>query len=171
MKAKILNIATYIIMAMISFTLYSCEDEDIAQTLDGIWEGEVATEYFSYRWGTRTEYQAVDIEFYVDPYRYARGTGVEYDYDSRYYYTECGFYFEVYNGIIYLDYDDGSQVAIRNYRLTDNRFSGEFINYRTGEYLASFNFVKVNNWRHYRNSRAGEPSYKKVPSPILQHQQ
>lgn len=168
MKEKMLKIATYIIVAMMAVTLNSCEDDEIAQTLDGIWEGEVATEYFNYRWGVQAQYQDVDIEFYTDPYRYAKGTGVEYDYYG-YQYTVCQFVFEVSNGIIYLDYEDGSHVAIRDYRLNDNHFSGNFIDYDTGRFLASFDFVKVSDWRHNRYTRSGQSPYKEVPSPMLQN--
>lgn len=170
MKERIRNIATYVMVALMALTFNSCEDDEIAQTLDGIWEGEVATEYFSYRHGVQTEYQAVDIEFYTDPYRYARGTGIEYDYyRSGYWYTASNFDFEVRNGVIYLDYDDGSYVAIRNYRLSDNRFRGEFIDYYSGRFLASFDFVKVSDWRHNRYTRSGSSPYKEVPSPRLQN--
>lgn len=170
MKERLTRLASYLMMVMLALSLNSCgEDDEIAQTLDGIWEGEVATEYFSYRWGYHTEYQAVDIEFYADPYRYAKGTGVEYDYSANgYTYIRSYFDFEVVGGIIYLDYDDGSHIAIRNYHLTGNRFSGEFINDVTGAYLASFDFYRVSNWRHTRSTRAGEPQYKEVPSPLLE---
>lgn len=167
MKATIKTLATYMMLALFALCMNACnEDDDIAMTLDGIWEGEVASEYFSHRWGVQTEYQAVDIEFYTDPYRYAKGTGVEYDYQRNGRYIECYFNFEVYNGIIYIDYADGSYVAIRNYRLSNNHFSGEFIDYDTGNYLANFNFVKVTDWRHNRYTRSGGIEFKKVPSPL-----
>lgn len=170
MKQKLLHITTLLLIIFAGLSLQSCEDDDIAQTLDGIWEGEVAQTYFSYRWGEQTNYQYVDIEFYTDPYKYAKGTGIEYDYyGNSYHYSECPFYFEVRNGIIYLDYDDGTSVAIRNYRLNHNRFTGEFIDYRSGDYLASFDFQKVNNWRYNRyNTRSGESMYKLVPNPAQQ---
>ena len=170
MKAKLMRIAMMFMAAVMALSLNSCnEDDDIALTLDGIWEGEVAMDYFSHRWGVQTEYQAVDIQFYADPYRYAQGEGIEYDYLPNGYYTECHFYFEVRNGRIYIDYDDGTSVAIRNYRLTGNSFTGEFIDYYTGDYLASFDFIKVTNWRHIRYTRSGDTEFKKVPSPALQN--
>lgn len=166
MKEKIQKLASCILIVILALTFHSCEDDEIAQQLDGIWEGEVASTYFSHRFGERTEYQYVDIEFYADPYRYAKGTGIEYDYyGNSYYYSECSFSFEVRNGIIYLDYQDGTSVAIRNYRLNGSRFSGDFIDYWSGDYLASFNFVKVNNWRYNRSYRSGENTYKLIPNP------
>lgn len=170
MEKTIRKFASYLMMVMMAFAVTSCnEDDDIAYTLDGIWEGEVATEYFNYRWGYQTEYQYVDIEFFADPYRYARGTGVERDYSpSGRRYVECFFDFEVHNGVIYIDYDDGSSVAIYNYRLSNNHFYGDFHDDYTGKFLASFDFVKVNNWRHNRYYRSSEQEWTKVPSPLLQ---
>lgn len=168
MKRTMKKLASYCLLMMLTTTILSCEDDDIAQSLDGIWEGEVATEYFSYRWGTQIDYQAVDIEFYADPYRYAKGTGVEYDYmRNSYRYIESFFSFEVRNGRIYLDYDDGSHVAIYNYRLSNNHFTGEFQDAITGRHLADFNFIKVSDWRHNRYSRSSELQYEKIPSPLL----
>lgn len=172
MKENIRKIASYMVMFLLAFTFASCEDDQIAQDLDGIWEGEVASTYFTHRWGQQTQYQYVDIEFYADPYRYAKGTGIEYDYyGDGYRYSQCGFNFEVRDGIIYIDYNDGTSVAIRNYRLTNNRFQGDFIDYWSGEYLASFNFVRVDNWRYNRYYRSGEETYEMVPNPAQQNRQ
>lgn len=168
MKQNITKLASYLLMVLFALTLNSCKDDEIAHTLDGIWEGEVATEFFNYRFGgVQTEYQAVDIQFYADPYKYAKGTGVEYDYyGNSYSMTKVCFNFEVKNEVIYLDYNDGSHIAIYNYRLTDTHFSGEFVNYNTREYLASFNLVKVTDWRHDRYPRSGEQLFKEVPNPL-----
>ena len=46
MKERLTRLASYLMMVMLALSLNSCgEDDEIAQTLDGIWEGEVATEY------------------------------------------------------------------------------------------------------------------------------
>lgn len=139
-----------LMMAALVFTtmgMTSCEDEYIASTLEGIWSGEVATEVFSNRYGYQTEYTDVDIEFYSDPYRYASGRGVEYDYMSRWKYTETYFRYEVKNRVIYIDYEDGTHIAIANYRLNDNYFRGTFADYRTGEPIADFRFYKIHDIR------------------------
>lgn len=168
MKQKLSRLASFLVLILLTTMLHSCqEDEAIAYTLDGIWEGEVASDYFNYRWGTvTTEYQDVDMQFYVDEYARNSGVGVEYDYQSNGYYVRCTFSYEVRNGIIYLSYSDGSYVAIRNYHLTGSTFSGEFIDYNTGDYLASFNFYKADNYRYTRATRSGV-EYKEVPSPRL----
>ena len=60
----------------------------------------------------------------------------------------------VTNGTIFMEYDDGSRVAIRNYSLTETSFSGEFCewvgSYTVGAKIADFDFVKVTSWRHSR---------------------
>lgn len=135
------------VMAATMLSLTSCDDDKIARSLDGIWEGEVSTAYFNYR-GNSSQY--VDIQFYADPSQYAKGDGIERDYSNTTgTYTECGFRFEVKNSRIYLYYDDGYDVMIRNYELLDGHFSGEFLD-RYGNYLASFDLYRVDNWRHYR---------------------
>lgn len=168
---KILTILLSLVTAL-SFT--GCEKDDfidtnkaIAYDLNGIWSGTVAQTYFTHRWGGRgvqeiTEYQDVDIEFYTNPYRYAKGTGVEYDYTyineytGRCEYVKCDFDFEVRGRNIYIHYYDGydkfsdSYIAIYNFRLNGNIFDGEFHDYHTGEYVASFSFDKIDNWRYNR---------------------
>lgn len=146
---KFYNFMAVALVAMLTLTLTSCNDDDIAKTLDGIWEGEVSQNY-SWRWSNYNNYQYVDIEFYKDPYRFSNGSGIEYDYDRYGRYTSCRFDFSVDFGVIYMDYEDGTRVRISNYDLTNTRFRGEFRDYRTGAYLADFNFVKVAEHRYNR---------------------
>ena len=136
-------------MATTMLSLTSCDDDKIARSLDGVWEGEISTAYFNYRGSGNSQY--VDIQFYTDPSQYAKGDGIERDYSNTTgTYTECGFRFEVKNSRIYLYYDDGYDVMIRNYELLDGHFSGEFLD-RYGNYLASFDLYRVDNWRHFRS--------------------
>ena len=57
---KIYNYLFVGIVAMLSMTLSSCNDDNIARDLDGIWEGEVSQNW-SWRWSDYTTYQYVDI--------------------------------------------------------------------------------------------------------------
>ena len=145
------KILTLFIIAVTAMTFVSCDDDEIAKNLEGIWEGEVSTAYSNYRGGNNTQY--VDIQFYADPSQYAKGTGYERDYSNINVgtYTECAFSFEVKNRNIYLYYDDGADVVIRNYELTDGHFTGEFLD-RDGHFLANFDLYRVENWRHVRYS-------------------
>lgn len=90
---------------------------------------------------------------------------MEYDYQGNSgAYIDCPFTFKVTNGTIFMEYDDGSRVAIRNYSLTDTQFSGDFYewvgSYSIGNYIAHFEFYKVTDWRHTRYS-----SYHYVGNP------
>ena len=142
------KILTFLFLAVTAMTFVSCNDDEIAATLDGVWEGQVSLG----RWNS---YQYVDIEFYRDGY--SAGNGVEYDYQSNGTYIECPFTFKVVNGTIFMEYGDGSRVAIPdNYTLTETTFSGDFYewvgNYSIGSYIAHFDFNKVTSWRHVRYS-------------------
>ena len=135
------------VMAATMLSLTSCDDDKIAQTLDGVWEGQVSTA----RWNS---YQYVDIQFSREGY--SDGYGVEYDYFSSGGYVECPFTYKVTNGRIFMEYEDGSRIAISNYTLTETQFSGEFCewigSYSVGNVIARFDFVKVTSWRHNRYS-------------------
>ncbi len=132
-------------MAVTAMSFVSCDDDEIAQTLDGVWEGQVQ----AYRWNL---YQYVDIQFSREGY--ADGYGIERDYMSNGDRYDSPFTFKVNNGRIFMEYEDGSRVAIRNYTLTENRFSGEFCewigSYSVGDVIARFDFYKVTDWRHIR---------------------
>ena len=147
---------TFLFLAVTAMTFVSCDDDKIAATLDGVWEGKVSLG----RWNS---YQYVDIEFYRDGY--SAGNGVEYDYQSNGTYIECPFTFKVVNGTIFMEYGDGSRVAIPdNYTLTETTFSGDFYewtgSYSIGAWIAHFDFEKKTSWRHTRYS-----SYHYVGNP------
>lgn len=142
---KFTSILTMVLLAALPMVFTSCEmdDDDIAYSLDGVWYGTVASEYFTGRYGYETQYQDVMLEFFSDPYEYASGLGREVDYGYGGRISDVvRFRYSVENNVIYMDYEDGTQVAIYNYRLYSNEFRGEFHNYRTGEYLASFEFYR-----------------------------
>lgn len=145
---KIYSLITIGFIALFSLSLTSCNDDNIARTLDGVWEGRV-TQDWSWRWNNYSSYQWVEIEFITDPYRYAKGYGYEYDYYGNAY-NRVRFTFEVRNEVIYIDYADGVSVRISNYSLSDTRFRGQFKDYDTGEYLGDFDFVKFADHRYNR---------------------
>jgi hypothetical protein len=156
MMKKIFTLALLAVTVLV--TLSSCRDDEIAEDLAGIWEGEVAQAYFLNRYSTAVDYQSVDIEFYKNPYRYAQGDGIEYDYTGydrhgNCYYYVSRFVYEVRNGRIYMDYDDRTRVVISRYSLSGSRFSGTFNDYYSGEYLADFDLYRVDGY--YYNTHAG----------------
>ena len=135
---RITSMLTMVMIAMLSFTFVSCEldDDDIAYNLEGVWEGEIRGEYFD-RYGHGTTYNG------------ASGSGREIDFDAYGYYTDVvNFRYTVENGTIYLSYSDGTDVAITHFTLWSDEFHGEFRDYETGRYLATFRFYRVNSWRN-----------------------
>lgn len=149
---KIKSLFFAVAMVLVATTFVSCElDEWLAYELEGIWEGEVATEYFSNRYGKKVEYQYVQIEFDKDPRYYAAGDGEECDYDRNGRYVRCRFQYKVRNNVIYINYADRTHVAIYNYRLNHGYFEGQFCDYRSTSrpiVLADFRFQKVSRWRY-----------------------
>ena len=63
---KFYSFITFGIIVLFSLSLTSCNDDNIAATLDGVWEGEV-TQNYSWRWNNYSVYQYVEIEFITDP--------------------------------------------------------------------------------------------------------
>ena len=140
---------TFLFLAVTAMTFVSCDDDKIAATLDGVWEGKVSLG----RWNS---YQCVDIEF--SRQGYSNGYGMEYDYQGNSGAPiPCPFTFKVVNGTIFMEYEDGSRVAIPdNYTLTETTFSGDFYewtgSYSIGAWIAHFDFEKKTDWRHVRYS-------------------
>lgn len=125
------------IFAVLCVSLVSCsEDEDIAYTLDGTWEGHTEGRYENY---------TTTIRFFQDGFSSA-GTGYEWD-DQHFFQSSdyCGFDWYVSNGRIYLNYDDNTDVIISDYSLDNSNFCGYLTDRRTGRDLAYFRWHKVSN--------------------------
>lgn len=110
-------------------TLTSCnwltEDEDIAYTLEGTWQGNM---YIKSTWGGRTYSSTYsEVTFLKDPYRYSSGEGYWVDYYSNapWDYVANHITWGVDYGTIRVHFvEDGNNITIRSFRLNDNRFSG-----------------------------------------------
>lgn len=78
---KFTSILAMIMMAAMSLTFVSCDDDEyIADTLWGVWEGDM---YVTSEWNGHTYYSSYSIlAFDKDPYEYASGTGYWIDYYS-----------------------------------------------------------------------------------------
>ena len=117
---------TMLKMAMMAMAFTSCDnDENIAYTLEGTWEGNM---YISSYWDGRT-YNATysEITFLRDPYTYSSGTGYWVDYysDAPWDYVANHIDWTVRNGVIYVTFiEDGDRLEIHDYRLSSNRFYG-----------------------------------------------
>ena len=75
------KIYTMLMMAMMALAFTSCEDEMIADTLEGTWSGNM---YISSTWDGRTyDVTRSEITFEIDPFRFTKGSGIWVDYYSR----------------------------------------------------------------------------------------
>ena len=144
---KIYTLLALALMGFMPWMMTSCEteDEEIVYNLEGIWRGQIQSTYYYNRYGSTTEWTDTQIEFFRDSYGYARGRGREIDFNSRGYGDEVYFTYTVRNREISLDYEDGSHIIIYNWEMYNNTFRGEFHDYRTGDYLASFALYRVNS--------------------------
>ncbi len=147
------TLMTMVAIAMLSFTVTSCdEDEAIAYTLEGTWEGNV---YVSHKWkGQYYDAYYSYISFDRDPRANAAGYGYWVD---KYEDAPWGDYFAsrinwwVDNLDIVIDFvDDDYRVRIdRNYSLSEHRFSGTIFTYDNKK--VRFDLVKTSspNWNNY----------------------
>ena len=130
-------------MGLMTLSFTSCEtDEEIANTLEGTWRGDMSIE----DWNGQS-YVESEITFLKDPYTYSDGTGLWVDYygGGNYVPTHIKWYVEY--GTIYIHFvEDNWDVEIRHYSLSSNRFKGEFYD---GDKTVSFNLRYAS--RRYEN--------------------
>lgn len=116
-------------------TFTSCEEDIMkSRTLSGEWTGYFGSYYI---WGYSDKYgyhevefesDHVDMQFVPDYDNATHGYGTEVDYYSEgpYRYQYYHFDWDIINGTIYLTYPSSPDmdVAIRNYRMNNDYFSG-----------------------------------------------
>ncbi len=160
---KLISILTVLVIGLGTISLSSCDDEMTAYTLEGTWEGKM---YIGYYYGGH-EYEAsyTVLEFLSDPLSNTSGRGYWVDYYDEFspyssFYSRIDW--RVDNGTIYIRFNDdydyslyNYDIAIRDYRLTDNHFRGRI--YYDNEY-ESFDLVHTSSphwgyndwgWRAY----------------------
>lgn len=128
MKKTINQIKLIFAFIAMAFTFSSCEMDDnhIAYTLEGTWKGDM---YQEYEWnGDVYNPTSTEVCFLRNPYKYSSGEGYWVDYFNwgyRHNYIANHMQWKVFNGTIriYLIEDD-VEFTIRDYRLSDNYFSG-----------------------------------------------
>ena len=123
---KFTSLSVIIMMMAAAFTLASCNEDDyIADTLWGVWEGDmqVSVDYHGYT------YYAYETELAFDrnPYEYASGTGYWVDYYSGapwdYYASHITWTVDG-GGIHIYSYEDDTYFHIYDYTLSDYYFTG-----------------------------------------------
>ena len=144
----------YILMLMPVFALTSCEDAEIASTLEGTWKGNM---YISTEHGGEI-YDATytEITFEIDPFYFSKGSGYWVDYyDTKRYprlsrpYVANHIDWEVNNRTIYIHFlEEGTSLRISDYRLSNNRFRGTLYD---GNRIVEFDFDHTYspNWNDY----------------------
>lgn len=158
---------TYALMfLMATVTLTSCEpdtDAELAYDMAGVWQGTIQGNYYYHRYKSNdfdTEISFTRLDAYG-----GEGYKIDYSYSKRRYYRNY-FDWTVRNNKIYLEYDDGSRVVIRDYEVYymrgNLRFRGYLDDYDTKEELASFNLIKITDeeesYSHEYKSTRGSDS-------------
>ena len=109
-------------MGLMTLSFTSCEtDEQIAYDLEGTWVGNMS---IADAYGE--SYVESEITFLRYSNSYTEGNGIWADYYGPRDYEVYRFEWYVDFGTIYIRFDDGARVEIRNYSLTANRFDGRF---------------------------------------------
>ena len=125
MKKLFNNILMMAMMATTAIGFTSCDDEEIAYTLEGTWKGNM---YISSYYDGRTYNSTYsEITFLKDPYAYSSGTGYWADYYSNapWDYVANHIEWEVNWGDIEIYFvEEGTSLLIRDYHLDDTRFWG-----------------------------------------------
>ena len=123
---KYFSIATMVLAALMSMTIVSCDDDDdIAYTLEGTWEGDM---YIQSSYNGHT-YDATysEICFLKDPYKWSSGDGYWVDYYSNapWDYVANHIDWTVRKGVIYVHFvEENSDIQIHDYSLSGSYFTG-----------------------------------------------
>ncbi len=110
---------TLMLTALTALTFTACEDEYIADTLEGTWSGTMfVSTYYDGR-----DYYAThsEITFSIDPFRFTKGSGYWVDYYSGapWDYVANHISWRVDNGNIYVHFrEDDTSVVIADYHLS-----------------------------------------------------
>ena len=170
---KIHVLLPMIFATLMAVTLTSCEDEEIAYTLEGTWQGNM---YVKSNYGGHTYYATkTEVTFLRDVYRYSSGDGYWVDYYSNapWDYVANHITWDVDRGNIYIYFiEERTEFVIRNYRLNNNRFEGslwdrdqrvDFSLY----HVSSPNWGRYDHWGYdYFHTRGADSDSTAVEKPV-----
>ena len=149
MKKYFYNIMAMALLATAAISFSSCEDAEIARTLEGTWKGNM---YISSSYNGRT-YNATYTEstFLKDPGAYSSGNGYWVDYysDAPWDYVANHIDWTVDFGTIKIYFvEEDTYIRIRDYHLNDDRFYGYL---EDGNHDVKFELVHTSspNWSSY----------------------
>lgn len=147
---RIQQLTLVLLTALMGVALTSCDDEDIAYTLEGTWEGNTYMESYYNGHYYNSTYSYVD--FSRDPFTYTSGTGhwVDYYSNAPWDYIASHIDWRVRNGVIevYFEEDDYT-IYIEDYRLDNRHFVGSI--YWNRDYNKNFDLVHTSspNWNSF----------------------
>lgn len=168
------KIFTMLMMAMMALAFTSCEDAQIAKTLEGTWRGNM---YISTSYDGRV-YNATSTEvtFLKDPYAYSSGKGYWVDYYSGapWDYVANNINWRVDFGVIYVYFvEEDTEIRISNYRLDDDRFTGTLndngrpVDFELYYYSRPSNYYNGLRWGYdYWSRTRGASDSTKVERPV-----
>jgi hypothetical protein len=146
------KIFTMLTMAMMALAFTSCEDEYIADTLEGTWTGNM---YISSEWdGRYYDATSTEVTFLRDPFTFTSGSGYWVDYYSNapWDYVANHIDWNVNNGVIRIYFrEERTSIEIHDYRLNNHRFVGTI--YDNGNFVdfELYNVSRPNSyWDDYR---------------------
>ena len=153
---KMKKIYTMLTMALMAVILTSCDNQQIARTLEGTWRGNM---YISTRYDGRV-YNATESEitFLRDPYAYSSGKGYWVDYYSGapWDYVANHIDWRVDFGVIYVYFaEEGTEIRISDYRLSGNTFygtindNGNYVDFDLYYYSRPAGYYNNFRWGYY----------------------
>lgn len=144
------KIYTLFVLALMTVAFSSCEDEQIARTLEGTWQGDM---FISSNYNGRVyDATSTEITFLKDPATYSSGSGYWVDYYSNapWDYVANHIDWTVDRRTIYIRFiEEGTRMEIRDYRLSSNSFYGTI--YENG-HTVDFDLVYVSRPASYYSS-------------------
>lgn len=160
-----------LIMMMSALLFSSCMNEDTRQSmaLSGEWRGDFGMFYkYEDRRGNLYTFDSYDTYLtFIPAFKYATyGTGTQVDYYEYgpYEYQYYSFKWSIRDGIVYLNYpyDPELNTTIRDYRMTDDYFSGYcdgastpfrlykiVFYYDWSRYNSNYGYRNRDNWEYY----------------------
>lgn len=139
-----------VLVATMGLSLTSCEDEDIANTLEGTWEGN--TYMYSYYNGRYYQSTYSYVDFTLDPFHFTSGSGhwVDYYSNAPWDYVANHIDWRVRDGVIQIYFEeDNYTIYIERYALNDDHFTGTI--YWDNDNDRNFDLVHTSspNWNNY----------------------
>jgi len=145
-----------IMTAMIS--LYGCNKTDYeeSQPFNGQWIGHISDTYYQDRYNEDIMNWFSEMMFYYGNVSSQEGNGLQFDYNvNTYKYKFYNFTWSANDDNLWVYYEDGTVLFIKNYSFTSNTLRGEYYDYNTNIKESEFLLNKTNTWVDYRQ----QPKY------------